>query len=270
MRRASIGIGLLALAVAACAAPPAPVPTTHPSPTASVSPSPPVPSVSESSPEPTGSPSATAASGPELPGLLVCEGGDVAVPANLLREPANAELGPDLPALALREFVATPEAASLELPTAGWRRVAISASSVTFLAHGPAGWVTATINQSSDGSWQFFEGGGCPLHIRLPDALGFAKWRIDPAQPPAAEGLTVTVLVTEISCASGKPPLGRLMPPIVMTTDDAVTISVAVRKLPGGQDCPSNPEAAVVIQLDGPLGNRRLFDGSSFPASPRT
>lgn len=201
--------------------------------------------------------------------MLVCEDSDFEIPADVLREPANAELAPDAPAAALRQFVATPEATSLELPIAGWRRVAASAQSVTFLAFGPGGWVTATVAPADDGTWQFFEGGSCPLHIRLPDELGFATWRLDPASPPAPEDRTVTVLVTEIACAGGRPPLGRLLPPVVLATTDAVTIAFAVRKLPGGQDCPANPEARVVVELSERLGDRGLFDGSSFPAAPR-
>jgi len=201
--------------------------------------------------------------------VLVCEGSDFEIPANVLREPAHAELAPDAPAAALRQFVATPEATSLELPMAGWRRVAASAQSVTYLALSPAGWVTATVTLADDGTWQFFEGGSCPLRIRLPDELGFATWRLDPANPPGPEDLTVTVLVTEIACAGGRPPLGRLLPPVVLAADDAVTIAFAVRRLPGGRDCPANPEARVVVELAEPLGGRGLFDGSSFPAAPR-
>lgn len=264
------GIGLVALVLAACAAPPTPLPSTQSLPTVLVSPLPSSSPQPSPSPEPTGPPSPTTASGPDLPGVLVCEGSDFEISADVLREPANAELAPDAPALALREFVATLEAASLGLPMSGWRRVAVAAQSVTFLAHGPAGWVTATVTPADDGTWQFWEGGSCPLRIRLPDELGFATWRLDPADLPTPEDHTVTVLVTEIACASGRPSLGRLLPPVVMAADDAVTVAFAVRKLPGGQDCPSNPEARVVIQLAEPLGNRRLFDGSSFPAQPRT
>jgi hypothetical protein len=130
--------------------------------------------------------------------------------------------------------------------------------------------VTATVTPASDGRWEFFEGGSCPLHVRLPDELGFATWRLDPAEPPAPEDLTITVLVTETACASGKPPLGRLLQPVVLATDDAVTIAIAVRRLPGSQDCPANPEVRAVIQLDESLGDRGLFDGSSFPAAPRS
>jgi len=253
-------MGLAALALVACAIPPTPMPSRQSQPTLLFSPLPSSSAQPSPSPEPTG---------PNLPGVRACEGSDFEMSADVLRESANAELAPDAPALALREFVATPEAASLELPMSGWRRVAVSAQSVTFLAHGPAGWVTATVTPADDGSWQFWEGGSCPLRIRLPEDLGFATWRLDPADLPTPEDLTVTVLVTEIACASGRPSFGRLMPPVVLAAEDAVTIAFAVRKRPGGQDCPSNPEARVVIQLAEPLGNRRLFDGSTFPAQPR-
>lgn len=263
--------GILAgvLTLAACAAPTMPTPSTQSPRTVLVTPMPNSSQQVSSSPEPVGSPSATPATGPNLPGVLVCEDSDFEIPAGVLREPANAELGPDAPALALRTFVATPEATSLELPMGGWRRVAVSPQSVTFLAHGPAGWVTATVTPAEDGTWQFWEGGSCPLRIRLPDELGFATWRLDPASLPIPEDLTITVFVTEIACAGGRPPQGRLLPPVVLAADDAVTIAFAVRRLPGGQDCPANPEARVVIELAEPLGNRGLFDGSVFPAASR-
>lgn len=261
------GIGLVVLVLAACAVPPTPVPSTQSRPTVLVSPSS-SPQPNEPT-EPTGPPSPTTASGPDLPGVLVCEDSDFEVPADVLREPANAELAPDGPAFALRQFVVTPEARSLEMPVTGWRRVAASAQSVTFLAHGPAGWVTATVTPADDGTWQFWEGGSCPLRIRLPDELGFATWRLDPEDRPTRDDLTVTVLVTETACASGRPSVGRLLAPVVLAADDAVTIAFAVRKLPGGQDCPANPEARVVVELPKPLGDRGLFDGSSFPVAPR-
>ena len=257
-------IALVAM-VAACTAPPTPVTPTLSAPTVLVSSLP-------DSPDPTlppDSPSPTTASGPDLEGVLVCEGHEFEIPLQVLRANADAELAPEAPALALHAFVSTPEAASLELPSSGWRRVAVTAQAVTFLADGPDGWVFATVTPTDDGTWQFWESGACPLHIRLPDGLGFAQWRLDPAALPEPTDRTISVLVTEIACASGRPLLGRLMPPVVLATGDAVTIGFTARKLPGAQDCPGNPEAHVVIELSESLGTRRLFDGSTFPAAPR-
>lgn len=262
-------IGPIALAVVACAVPATPVPSMPSLPTAPVSPLPSSSPPASDSSEPT-RPSQTPASGPNLPGVLVCEGSDFEISADALRESANAELAQDAPALALRAFVATPEAEPADFPVSGWRRVAASDQSVTFLAHGTTGWVAATFIPTGDGTWQFWEGGSCPLRVRLPDELGFATWRLDPADLPTPDDRSVTVLVTEIACASGRPPLGRLQPPVILATEDAITIAFAVRKRPGGQDCPGNPETRVVVQFNEPLGDRGLFDGAFVPAEPRS
>ena len=63
---------------------------------------------------------------------------------------------------------------------------------------------------------------------------------------------------------------GRLMAPIVLAGPEGVTIAIAARTRPGGQDCPANPAAPVTVELGEPLGDRALFDGSSFPAEPRS
>lgn len=260
---------LVALMVAACAAPPTPVPSTQSPPPVPVSPIPSSSPPASHATEPTAPPSPSAASGPNLLGALVCEGSDFEISADVLREAANAELAQDAPALALRAFVATPEAEPANFPVSGWRRATASDRSVTFLAYGTTGWVAAIFIPTGDGTWQFWEGGSCPLRVRLPEELGFASWRLDPTELPTPDDRTVTVLVTEIACAGGQPPLGRLQPPVVLATDDAVTIAFAVRKRPGGQDCPGNPESRVVVQLSEPLGDRGLFDGAFFPAEPR-
>lgn len=219
--------------------------------------------------EPT-EPTPTPASGPNLSGVLVCEGSDIEISAEVLDQPANAESAQDAPTLALRAFVATPEAEPAGFPVSGWRRVGASDQSVAFLAYGPTGWVVATFIPTGDRTWQFWEGGSCPLRVRLPVELGFASWRVDPADLPTPDDRTVTVLVTEIACAGGQPPLGRLQPPVILAAEDAITIAFAIRKRPGAQDCPGNPETRVVVQFSERLGDRGLFDGAFFPAEPRS
>ena len=268
---ASIVLAAVALALIGCSAPPPPSPSSpRPVPTDAASPTSRPAPVDSPSPAPSQLPSATAATGPELAGLLECEGSDLKLDAGGLGAPANAELAPDGPAAALRAFLASPEAESLELPKSGWRRVLALARSVTFLAHGSGGWVTATVELADDGTWQFFEGGSCPLRVRLPDGLGFATWRLDPASLPVPGDRSIVALVTEIACASGRPTLGRLLPPVILASEEAVTIAFAVRSLPAGQDCPANPETRVLVELREPLGGRPLFDGSTFPAAPRS
>jgi len=220
------------------------------------------------SPLPTG-PTGTPAVGPSLTGALACEGTDVKFPADVLRQPPNAELAASAPAVALLQLLRTEQAAELGFPLRGWRVAIEFADSVTFVAPGTSAWAFATITSTPDAGWQFFEGGECALRVGLPQGIGFATWRLDPASTPDATATSVSVLALETACAGGRAPEGRLLSPVVLYSADAVTIAITVRKRPGDQDCQGNPEVPVVVQLAEPLGSRHLFDGSSFPAVQR-
>jgi hypothetical protein len=256
-RTARCGL-LLALAFTGCAVTPPPSPS-----------DPELTSPADETVGPFESPLPALPAGPSLPGALVCDAFDISVPADVLPGFANAELGPGAPQLALRTFLVTEEAAQLALPRAGWRLVSASPDAATFLARGREGWVVAVMAPSESGRWEFFEGGLCPLRVELPEEIGFATWRLDPDRPPPPDGRIITVLATEIACASGQPPRGRLLPPVVLSTTDAVTIAIGVRKRGGDQECQGSPEVPVTVELPEPLGNRLLFDGSAFPAEPR-
>jgi hypothetical protein len=43
-----------------------------------------------------------------------------------------------------------------------------------------------------------------------------------------------------------------------------------VRRLPGNQECPRNPDLPVEITLPEPLGDRKLVDGSTIPPRDAT
>lgn len=228
----------------------------------------PPPGGATSSPLPTDA-AGTPAVSPSLTGALACEGTDVTFPADVFSQPPNAELAASAPAVALRQLLGTGQAAELGFPLRGWRVAIESADSVTFVAPGPSAWAIATITSTPDAGWQFFEGGKCALRVGLPEGIGFATWRLDPAVTPGVTADSVSVLALETACASGRSPEGRLLPPIVLYSADAVTIAITVRKRPGDQDCQGNPEVPIVVQLAEPLGSRHLFDGSSFPTVQR-
>ena len=78
----------------------------------------------------------------------------------------------------------------------------------------------------------------------------------------------MTMLATELSCASGQPPGERLQAPVVVETSTTVTITLLVGRL-GNADCQSNPAVPVVVRLTSPLGSRTLLDGSTYPATQR-
>lgn len=179
------------------------------------------------------SPAGTPAVGPSLTGQLACDGSDVQFPADVLRQPPNAELTASAPAVALRQLLGTGQAVELGLPPSGWRVAIESADSVTFVAPGTSAWAVATITSTPDAGWQFFEGGECRLQVGLPEGIGFATWRLDPASTPDPTANVVSVLAMETACASGQAPVGRLMPPTVLYSADAVTIAITVRSRPG-------------------------------------
>jgi hypothetical protein len=45
-------------------------------------------------------------------------------------------------------------------------------------------------------------------------------------------------------------------------------VTYGVRPKPGNQECPSNPPTPAMLLLEGPLGDRTLLDGGTFPAAP--
>jgi len=269
----SLAIAVIAALAAGCGTGPSPSSPAATAPGA-VSPTPgsPTPVATVSSPA-TDAPSPTSpAVGPDLIGRLGCgQGSEIDVPAKVLHQPAEGELAPTAQAEALRTFVMTPDAAEVGYPRSGWRVVSMSPTRVDYLAPGRDGWYFVSVEDIPDlGGWQAWEHGSCDLQVQLPQGTGFATWQLDPASPPRPEATSLTVLAREVACASGKPMDGRLLPPIVLYAPDAVTIAIVVRTRPGDQDCPGNSPEPVTVELTEPLGDRPLFDGSSYPAQRRS
>jgi hypothetical protein len=179
----------------------------------------------------------------------------------------HAEDDADAAAAALRDYLRTapPEAG---LPTTGWTRVAQLAHYVQFVAPraGGGGWSIVAF-QLREGRWDLQTAGDCRLAPAVPEGVTIAEWRLDPAfSAPDPGERTIHVLINERACSGGRSPEGRVDPPIVVRGPEAVTITILVREIPGGNDCPGNPDFAMPIELPEPLGGRPLFDGGVFPA----
>jgi hypothetical protein len=80
--------------------------------------------------------------------------------------------------------------------------------------------------------------------------------------------MTLRILVRERQCASGMSALGRVEPVELYADASVVTLAVFVTPLPGDQECPQNPEAAVIVDLPDAIGTRPLVDAGSYPRSP--
>jgi hypothetical protein len=91
-------------------------------------------------------------------------------------------------------------------------------------------------------------------------------WVASKALPLPPETTVVPAQIREVACASGRSPEGRVLDPLIFSSEDAVLVTFWVRRAPGGgQDCQGNPELATLIQLPEPLGDRKLLDGSETP-----
>ncbi len=117
----------------------------------------------------------------------------------------------------------------------------------------------------TDGEWRWSGaslGEACEIEYATPPALGRVDWRLDPAwDGPTPESTTLEVLVTERACASGQPIGDRLVGPQVVMTPTEVRVAFAARPLTGPQECPSNPETPVTVELPVGLGQREVVVG---------
>ncbi len=102
---------------------------------------------------------------------------------------------------------------------------------------------------------------------RFADGYGPASWEPAPGSAPAFEATSLRVAVTEQACASGEPAEGRVAERAIAYRDAVITIHFAVKTLPGDATCVPGPAAQVRIDLDEPVGERALLDGSVFPRS---
>ena len=200
---------------------------------------------------------------PEVLGLT-CGDGLVFHPA-LLSVAGRAETDLDAAAAALRDHLTSPEGGGS--PRQGWVRVAQTATKAQFVAPFPDGEGLAVAGFFvHEGRWTLDLAGDCRPEVVLPAGVGRAEWRLDPAFPPPAAGdRTIHVLINERACTGGKSPEGRVLAPIIAPSPTAMTIAILVNGLPGGHDCPGNPDFPMVVELPEPLGGRPLLDGAVFP-----
>lgn len=97
---------------------------------------------------------------------------------------------------------------------------------------------------------------------------GPATWALPNGFNVGPETTEFLALVTERACASGQSSEGRIVGPRIEYVDHtSVVVTFEVRPLPGGQECPGNPATIVEVELEEPLGNRRLLDGGREPPS---
>jgi hypothetical protein len=201
-------------------------------------------------------------------GVTVNCGAGLDFPAELLLEAGQAEIATDSASAALGEILNGPDGAGL--PSSGWHRVISTPNSVMFVAPDGADWSMVQLTATATG-WFLDLSGACSMSPALPEGVGKASWWIDPAAgSPAADATFVSAFVLEESCASGKSPAGRVLPAVIAASDTAISVLIAIRKRPGGQDCPGNSPLAIRIDLGEALSGRKLLDAAEFPPRDAT
>lgn len=199
--------------------------------------------------------------------VLSCGGSGPSFPASALSsttsldEPAYAFV-----ADAMESFLSSEEGAFW--PQDGWR-VLHETEGVILVVHiaelqGQPAVSFMTVGLR-DGLWRWEgsqAGGPCELTTIPPERLNRVNWRLDPQFEVDGSFIELPLLVTELECASGQPMGDRLLPPEVVETADAVYIAfAAVPDEADAHTCQGNPETAVVVPLEMPLGDRELKDG---------
>ena len=157
-------------------------------------------------------------------------------------------------------------------PDAATARVGFGDKSVVVASSAEGWWATwwpgdvrATSYSAAD-SHDVVIGNAEPPAGEIEARVGRASWWVDPkAAAPTATSTTIHALVLEQSCASGKPPIGRVEPPAIELTDTTVIVTYEIRRNVGDQDCQGNPPLAVELKLPEPLGKRALLDGNETP-----
>jgi hypothetical protein len=108
--------------------------------------------------------------------------------------------------------------------------------------------------------------GQCRIEVSAP-GYGNAVWRLDGEPDPGTSALEI--MINERACASGQPPVDRDVVPVVVADRERITITVLVEPARGDATCQSNPWYPVTVELEEPIGDRLLFDGSEVPLQER-
>lgn len=88
------------------------------------------------------------------------------------------------------------------------------------------------------------------------------------AEPPSPEARQIELEVYERVCAGGRPADGRVEIVEQELSDEQLRLVVGVQRQDGDHTCPGNPPTPLIIQLDEPLGDRIVIDGSTLPPQP--
>jgi hypothetical protein len=101
--------------------------------------------------------------------------------------------------------------------------------------------------------------------VRFVDTSYPASWTL--ATPTTADARSLSLVITEMSCADGESPEGRVLEPQIEYGQEEISISIRVRVRSWAPTCPPNPTYPLTVELSEPVGDRRVVEGPSFDSS---
>lgn len=193
---------------------------------------------------------------------LAC--GDITFPETGLFAPPGAETGRDPAARALAAFLASEAAKDpWALPKTGWKELTRDGDRALY-GLGKPGTVTFAVRIRRQGTqWKWVGYGGCRPQVVVP---GFEIVRWELTSKTLSPGTRVVPIAFQTGACVKEDRFDHAQ---VVTTDDAVTITVYLRplQLPPGTVCAAMGRLAHRdVGLPEPLGRRALLDGSTVPA----
>ena len=112
--------------------------------------------------------------------------------------------------------------------------------------------------------WDFGGGGSCELSPVLEPGRDWVDLH---RGAPTDDPRTVEIGLSERQCTSARDPRPFLDEPVVVETDDAVTVYWTTTPMTEAANCQGNPTVRRPLTLDRPLGDRTVLDGSVWPPS---
>jgi hypothetical protein len=177
----------------------------------------------------------------------------------------EAEKGTGAPELALRRYL--DEGLYPQLPTEFWRQVAASPGRVSFssgrLEQGLF-WLTA--GETSPGQWSIVGNVDECRARSMRDGEAAIAWGLAKGQDLNRGSRLIEVgLHSSGPCDAGRSHDNAAEPRFRQIGGNLV-LTIWLKPLPpGNYKCLRRKEKPLSVKLPGPLGNRRLWDGSSFP-----
>jgi hypothetical protein len=186
--------------------------------------------------------------------------------AALITAPARTDEDAPAPfAAALRAHLAIPGPDTDFLPDHGWTLAGADAAGAEYVTLGGELGMKSVSVELGPAGWKVTGWGDCRPRLVLPPGVGDAEWTWGGPGAPGPDTRRFEALVSEMSCAGGQSPLGRILGPDVIATADSVIVIFAVRQLGGAQTCPGIAPTRVAVDLGQALGNRTLLDGGRLP-----